>query len=157
MYWYIDSKYIKYNKCNRICIERMKIHKTYQKHVKHMKNDMINIKKNGQQTKTNTQINDPKSACGTAHRRLYGCSEVNRAWTAIPEAHSTPELNHPNPPRTRQVCIAFNTMKYSPTGWLISKALSQNQNKFFALRVIPPAQHRKVPLEALKKNSFEKY
>ena len=28
--------------------------------------------------------------------------------------------------------------------------------EFFALRVTPPAQHRKVPMEALKKNSFKK-
>ena len=31
------------------------------------------------------------------------------------------------------------------------------QVKFFAPRVTPPAQHRKVPVEALKKNSFKKY
>ena len=32
-----------------------------------------------------------------------------------------------------------------------------SKKKFFALRVTPPAQHRKVPMEALKKNSFKKY
>ena len=38
----------------------------------------------------------------------------------------------------------------------MSMSMNMSKNKFFALRVTPPAQHRKVPMEALNKNSFKK-